>query len=87
MFTAAAIYKILNFFHITINIRNVCVFTAPFFASNTGNYNNFYNSANTQKEKKREKSNTTDASSQQLWLPILWERKQKEKELVCWLLQ
>ncbi len=33
--TGAAIYWILNFFNITVNIRNVCVLVAPFFASNT----------------------------------------------------
>jgi len=35
MITAAAVYWVLNFFNITINIRNVCVLLAPWFASNT----------------------------------------------------
>jgi len=35
MLTAAAVFWILNFFHITVNIRNVCVLLAPWFASNT----------------------------------------------------
>jgi len=35
MITAAVIFWILNFFHITVNIRNVCVLLAPWFASNT----------------------------------------------------
>jgi len=35
MITAAAVYWTLNFFNITINIRNVCVLLAPWFASNT----------------------------------------------------
>jgi len=33
MFTSASIYWILHFFHITINIRNMCVFLAPIFSS------------------------------------------------------
>jgi len=35
MMTAAAVFWILNYFHITVNIRNVCVLLAPWFASNT----------------------------------------------------
>jgi len=35
MVTAAAIFWVLNYFNITINIRNVCVLLAPWFASNT----------------------------------------------------
>lgn len=35
MVTAAAVYWVLNFFNITVNIRNVCVLLAPWFASNT----------------------------------------------------
>eukprot|EP01094_Clydonella_sp_ATCC50884_P024657 TRINITY_DN6252_c2_g1_i1.p1 TRINITY_DN6252_c2_g1~~TRINITY_DN6252_c2_g1_i1.p1 ORF type:complete len:691 (-),score=297.73 TRINITY_DN6252_c2_g1_i1:387-2459(-) len=35
MLTAGAIYWILHFFNITIQIRNVCVLLAPFMASNT----------------------------------------------------
>lgn len=35
MLTAAVVYWVTNFFHITIDIRNVCVFLAPWFASNT----------------------------------------------------
>lgn len=35
MVTAAMVYWILNFFNITINIRNICVLLAPWFASNT----------------------------------------------------
>lgn len=35
MVTSAAIYNVLHFFHITIDIRNVCVFLAPFFSSLT----------------------------------------------------
>jgi dolichyl-diphosphooligosaccharide--protein glycosyltransferase len=33
MFTSASIYWVLNFFNITINIRNMCVFLAPIFSS------------------------------------------------------
>ena len=33
--TAACVFWILNFFHITVNIRNICVLLAPWFASNT----------------------------------------------------
>ncbi len=36
MVTAAAVYWILNAFNITVQIRNVCVLLAPWFASNTG---------------------------------------------------
>lgn len=35
MATAAVVYWVLNAFHITVNIRNVCVLLAPWFASNT----------------------------------------------------
>ncbi|KAG0722984.1 Dolichyl-diphosphooligosaccharide--protein glycosyltransferase subunit STT3A [Chionoecetes opilio] len=35
MVTSAAIYHILNWLHITIDVRNVCVFLAPFFSSLT----------------------------------------------------
>ncbi|CAN0267865.1 unnamed protein product, partial [Ectocarpus sp. 12 AP-2014] len=35
MATAASFYWILHALHITINIRNVCVFLAPLFAANT----------------------------------------------------
>ena len=35
MVTAAAVYNFLNFFNVTINIRNVCVFLAPLFSSFT----------------------------------------------------
>lgn len=35
MITSAAIYRILQFVHITIDIRNVCVFLAPLFSSLT----------------------------------------------------
>jgi dolichyl-diphosphooligosaccharide--protein glycosyltransferase len=35
MWTAAVFFKIMHFFHFTINIRNTCVFLSPFMASNT----------------------------------------------------
>ena len=35
MVTAAAVYKVLHALTLTINIRNVCVFLAPWMASNT----------------------------------------------------
>lgn len=35
MVTSATLYNIMQFFNITINIRNVCVFLAPFFSSLT----------------------------------------------------
>ncbi|XP_002155260.2 dolichyl-diphosphooligosaccharide--protein glycosyltransferase subunit STT3A isoform X1 [Hydra vulgaris] len=35
MVTSAALYHIMHFFHITIEIRNVCVFLAPLFSSFT----------------------------------------------------
>ena len=35
MVTSAAFYHTLNFLNITIDIRNVCVFLAPFFSSLT----------------------------------------------------
>jgi hypothetical protein len=35
MFTAALLYKGLHALGITVHLREVCVFTAPFFAGNT----------------------------------------------------
>lgn len=35
MITSASIYHVLHFLNITIDIRNVCVFLAPFFSSLT----------------------------------------------------
>ena len=35
MLTAACFYWVLQALHLTVNIRNVCVFLAPIFASNT----------------------------------------------------
>ena len=35
MITSAALYHVLHFFHVTIDIRNVCVFLAPLFSSFT----------------------------------------------------
>lgn len=35
MVTSAALYRIMWIFNITIDIRNVCVFLAPFFSSLT----------------------------------------------------
>ena len=35
MVTSAVLYHVMNFFHITIDIRNVCVFLAPLFSSFT----------------------------------------------------
>ena len=35
MVTSSVIYHLLNFFHITIEVREVCVFLAPFFSSLT----------------------------------------------------
>ncbi|KXZ53944.1 hypothetical protein GPECTOR_6g862 [Gonium pectorale] len=35
MFTAAILYKISNFLTACIKLRDICVFTAPFFAGNT----------------------------------------------------
>lgn len=35
MVTSAILYHFLNFFHVTIDIRNVCVFLAPLFSSLT----------------------------------------------------
>ena len=35
MVTSAVFYHILNFLHISIEVRNVCVFLAPFFSSLT----------------------------------------------------
>lgn len=35
MVTSAFFYHLLNYFHVTIDIRNICVFLAPFFSSLT----------------------------------------------------
>lgn len=35
MVTSAALFKVLHFLNITIDIRNICVFLAPFFSSLT----------------------------------------------------
>ena len=35
MVTSAVLYHVMNFFHVTIDIRNVCVFLAPLFSSFT----------------------------------------------------
>jgi len=35
MLTSGGIHYILNSLHITINIRNICVFLAPFFSGLT----------------------------------------------------
>ena len=35
MMTSAIIYHAMNFFHLTIDVRNVCVFLAPLFSSFT----------------------------------------------------
>lgn len=35
MVTSATIYRILWFFNITVDIRNICVFLAPLFSSFT----------------------------------------------------
>ncbi len=35
MVTSAALYHVLNFINVTIDIRNVCVFLAPLFSSFT----------------------------------------------------
>jgi len=35
MLTAGAVYWFLHFFHITVDIRNVCVLLAPMMAANT----------------------------------------------------
>eukprot|EP01114_Cavostelium_apophysatum_P001029 TRINITY_DN1088_c0_g1_i2.p1 TRINITY_DN1088_c0_g1~~TRINITY_DN1088_c0_g1_i2.p1 ORF type:complete len:728 (-),score=169.38 TRINITY_DN1088_c0_g1_i2:51-2234(-) len=35
MLTAGLVHNLLNFFNIAVNIRNVCVLLAPWFASNT----------------------------------------------------
>ena len=35
MVTSAFLFKILHFLNITIDIRNICVFLAPFFSSLT----------------------------------------------------
>ena len=35
MVTSAVIYNVLHMIHITIDIRNVCVFLAPLFSSLT----------------------------------------------------
>ena len=33
--TSAVLYHVMHFFHVTIDIRNVCVFLAPLFSSLT----------------------------------------------------
>jgi len=35
MLTAGLVHNVLNYFNITVNIRNVCVLLAPWFSSNT----------------------------------------------------
>jgi len=35
MVTAAVVYWVSHFFNITLQIRNICVLLAPWFASNT----------------------------------------------------
>lgn len=35
MVTSAVLHNILNYFHFTVDIREVCVFLAPFFSSLT----------------------------------------------------
>src|SRR6218665_78713 len=35
MLTSAVFYHVLHFFHMTVHIRDVCVFLAPFFSSLT----------------------------------------------------
>lgn len=35
MVTSAILYHVMHFFHVTIEVRNVCVFLAPFFSSLT----------------------------------------------------
>ena len=35
MVTSAVLYHVMHFFHVTIEVRNVCVFLAPFFSSLT----------------------------------------------------
>ena len=35
MFTAALVHQFLHFLNFTVDIRNVCVLLAPWFASNT----------------------------------------------------
>lgn len=35
MITSAVVYWLLHAVNLTVNIRNVCVMLAPFFASNT----------------------------------------------------
>jgi dolichyl-diphosphooligosaccharide--protein glycosyltransferase len=35
MVTSAFFFHLLNFFHVSIDIRNICVFLAPFFSSLT----------------------------------------------------
>eukprot|EP01099_Mayorella_cantabrigiensis_P000160 TRINITY_DN1069_c0_g2_i1.p1 TRINITY_DN1069_c0_g2~~TRINITY_DN1069_c0_g2_i1.p1 ORF type:complete len:695 (-),score=142.47 TRINITY_DN1069_c0_g2_i1:187-2271(-) len=44
MLTAAAVYHFLHFFNFTVQIRNVCVLIAPFFASNTALATYFFTS-------------------------------------------
>lgn len=35
MVTSAAIFHVLNYFHLSVDVRDVCVFLAPFFSSLT----------------------------------------------------
>ncbi len=35
MLTSAVLYHVMNFLHISIDVRNVCVFLAPLFSSLT----------------------------------------------------
>ena len=35
MVTAAALYRLLSWLSLPIGLKDVCVFTAPFFAGNT----------------------------------------------------
>lgn len=35
MLTSAVLYHVMNFLHISIDVRNVCVFLAPLFSSMT----------------------------------------------------
>ena len=35
MVTSAVLYRVMNMFNLTIDVRNVCVFLAPLFSSLT----------------------------------------------------
>ena len=35
MLTSAALYHVMNWLHVSIDVRNVCVFLAPLFSSLT----------------------------------------------------